>query len=138
MDQGVALSDVVVELVEGFSPGCDEVLLDLDRHVGAVKVVAQSVPITPELGADAGQENLYRRHRLCLLRLRFWSSAAPHSTISLAKRGGKLQLQPRFCAAPRTNQPPAPEAGKIDPVGCAKRSCEAACHVHPARFRQGF
>jgi hypothetical protein len=56
-------ADAGVELVEGGHTPSNEVLLDLDRYIGQMQVVAQSIPIAAELGADAGEEELGGRHR---------------------------------------------------------------------------
>ena len=62
VDHRVALPDVLVQHVQGFGAGDDEVLLHLDRDVRPVKVSAQGVAVAAELRADGGQEDLYVRH----------------------------------------------------------------------------
>lgn len=67
MNHGIALLDVAVEHAECFCPGRDEIFLYLDCHIGAIKIVAQSVPITSELRAHGGQEDLYPSQRVSFI-----------------------------------------------------------------------
>src|SRR5262245_23428332 len=91
MNHGIALSNVAVKHVERFGAGCDEVFLYLDSHVGAIKIVAQSVSITSELRAHGGKEDLHGHQRPSFLSLAFWSTAR---TTTLGPR--VLELQPLF------------------------------------------
>lgn len=54
VDNHVALADVLVEHVQRFGAGGDEILLHLDRDVGAVEGMTQGVAVAAELRADGG------------------------------------------------------------------------------------
>lgn len=57
MDHRIALSQVIIQLVQGFHACRDEVLLHHGNDVGAFKVMSQSITVTAKLSTDGGQED---------------------------------------------------------------------------------
>ena len=55
----IAVLDVVIQLVQGLGAGGDEVLLHLDRDVGARQVMAQGLAVAAKLRTDNRQKKLY-------------------------------------------------------------------------------
>lgn len=52
VDYRVAVADVLVELVQHFAAGGDEILLHLDRDIRPVEVATQGVAVAAKLGAE--------------------------------------------------------------------------------------
>ena len=62
MNHGIALSDGVIQHIQRFAAGRDEILLYFDRNIGAFLVLTQGIAVTTKLSADSGEEKANLRH----------------------------------------------------------------------------